>query len=111
MTHLCYTLEETADRLNLSETVLVRLSQYFKVPKSAYEDIGYLSFKGDLAFSDQDIAFFRQVKERLLAGENLEEVKGRMRTEPLETLPSRQPDSAAMHAAENAAPAPERTTT
>ena len=35
MTHLCYTLEEAAERLNLSETVLVRLSQYFKVPKAA----------------------------------------------------------------------------
>jgi hypothetical protein len=121
MTHLCYTLEETADRLNLSETVLVRLSQYFKVPKSAYEDIGYLSFKGDLAFSDQDIAFLRQVKERLLAGENLEEVKGRMRIEPLEALPLRQPDSAAIQhathasaandATANAISAPESTTT
>ncbi|HEY9687089.1 MAG TPA: hypothetical protein V6C52_08960 [Coleofasciculaceae cyanobacterium] len=81
MTHLCYTLEEAAGRLNLSETVLVRLSQYFKVPKAAYEEVGYLSFKGDLVFSDQDIVFFRQVKERLLAGESLDEVKSRIRRE------------------------------
>jgi hypothetical protein len=81
MTHLCYTLEEAAGRLNLSETVLVRLSQYFKVPRAAYEEAGYLSFKGDLVFSDQDIAFFRQVRERLLAGESLEEVKSRIRHE------------------------------
>jgi hypothetical protein len=81
MTHLCYTLEEAAGRLNLSETVLVRLSQYFKVPKAAYEEVGYLSFKGDLVFSDQDIVFFRQVKERLLAGESLDEVKSRIRHE------------------------------
>lgn len=79
MTHLCYTLEEASQRLNLSETVLVRLSQYFKVPQSAYEEAGYLSFKGDLSFSDQDIEFFRQVRERLLAGESLEEVKARIR--------------------------------
>lgn len=85
MTHLCYTIEEAAGKLGLSETVLVRLSQYFKVPKVAYEDVGYLSFKGDLVFSDQDIAFFRQVKERLLAGETLDEVKSRIR--PDEAIP------------------------
>ncbi len=79
MTHLCYTLEEAAEKLKLSETVLVRLSQYFKVPRAAYEDVGYLSFKGDLAFSEQDIAFFRQAKERLLSGNSLDEVKSRMR--------------------------------
>lgn len=82
MTHLCYTLEEAADKLKLTETVLVRLSQYFKVPGAAYEESGYLSFKGDLAFTEQDIDFFRQTKERLLLGESLEEVKSRMR-EPL----------------------------
>ncbi len=81
MTHLCYTLEEAATHLNLSETVLVRLSQYFKVPKSAYEPVGYLSFKGDLLFDEQDMTFFRKVKERLLAGEGLDEVKSRMRRE------------------------------
>lgn len=81
MTHLCYTLEEAAEKLKLSETVLVRLSQYFKVPRTAYEDVGYLSFKGDLAFTEQDIDFFRQAKERLLSGQSLDEVKGRMREE------------------------------
>lgn len=85
MTQLCYTLDEAAEKLNLSETVLVRLSQYFRVPRAAYEEVGYLSFKGDLTFSDQDIAFFRQVKERLLAGETLEDVKNRIRPEPLQT--------------------------
>lgn len=78
-THLCYTLEEAAVKLNLSETVLVRLSQYFKMPRSAYEAVGYLSFKGDLAFTEQDMTFFMQAKERLLAGESLEAVKSRMR--------------------------------
>lgn len=82
MTHLCYTLEEAAEKLKLSETVLVRLSQYFKVPRTAYEDVGYLSFKGDLAFTEQDLAFFRQAKERLLSGQSLDEVKSRMREEP-----------------------------
>ena len=81
MTHLCYTLDEAAERLNLSETVLVRLSQYFKVPQDAYEEIGTMSFKGDLGFSDQDLAFFRQVREHLLEGESLEEVKARIRYE------------------------------
>lgn len=79
MTHLCYTLEEAAEKLKLTETVLVRLSQFFKVPQFAYEESGYLSFKGDLAFTDQDIAFFRQVRERLLLGESLDEVRGRIR--------------------------------
>jgi hypothetical protein len=78
MTHVCYTLEEAADKLKLSETVLVRLSQYFKVPKAAYEEVGYLSFKGDLAFSEPDIVFFRQAKERLLNGESLDDVKRRL---------------------------------
>lgn len=79
MTHLCYTLEEAAEKLKLTETVLVRLSQYFKVPQFAYEESGYLSFKGDLAFTDADIAFFRQAKERLLLGESLDEVRNRIR--------------------------------
>lgn len=79
MTHLCYTLEEAAGKLKLTETVLVRLSQYFKMPQFAYEESGYLSFKGDLAFSDQDIAFFQQVRERLLLGESLDEVRNRIR--------------------------------
>lgn len=83
MTHLCYTLEEAAEKLKLSETVLVRLSQYFKVPRTAYEDVGYLSFKGDLAFTEQDLEFFRQAKERLLSGQSLDEVKSRMREEPV----------------------------
>lgn len=95
MTHLCYTLDEAAQRLNLSETVLVRLSQYFKVPRAAYEELGYLSFKGDLTFSDADIAFFGQVKSHLLAGESLDEVKSRMRAEqpvsPGVSLDSTQP--------------------
>lgn len=84
MTHLCYTLEEAAEKLKLTETVLVRLSQYFKVPKAAYEESGYLSFKGDLAFTETDIDFFRQAKERLLLGESLEFIKNRIREhEPL----------------------------
>ena len=83
MTHLCYTLDEAGKRLDMSETVLVRLSQFFKVPENAYEAAGYLSFKGDLLFSDQDIAFFRQVKERLLAGESLNDVKSRIRPDAI----------------------------
>ncbi len=105
MTHLCYTLEEASERLNLSETMLVRLSQYFKVPQSAYEEAGYLSFKGDLSFSDQDIEFFRQVRERLLAGESLEEVKARIRYEHVTVPPTAPPRSpAASTPAEPAGP-------
>jgi hypothetical protein len=74
-TQLCYSVEEAAQALNLSETVLVRLSQYFKVPAAAYEEVGYLSFKGDLIFSEPDLAFFRQIKERLVAGDTLEQAK------------------------------------
>jgi hypothetical protein len=75
MTQICYSLEEAAQKLNLSETILVRLSQYFKVPAAAYEEAGYLSFKGDLLFSEPDLAFFRRVKECLVAGDSLEQAK------------------------------------
>ncbi|WP_373533583.1 hypothetical protein [Vampirovibrio sp.] len=84
MTHLCYTLQEASEKLKLTETVLVRLSQYFKVPRSAYEASGYLSFKGDLSFTEPDIDFFRQAKERLVQGESLDTIKNRIREqEPL----------------------------
>lgn len=79
MTHLCYSLDEAAQQLDVSETVLVRLSQALRVPESAYEESGFLSFKGDLSFTDHDITFFRQVKQQLLAGETLEDVKRRIR--------------------------------
>jgi hypothetical protein len=78
MTNVCYTLEEVAEKLKFSETVLVRLSQYLKMPRAAYEASGYLSFKGDLTFSEQDLDFFTQVKERLLLGESLDDVKNRL---------------------------------
>ncbi len=107
MTHICYTLEEAAEKLKLTETVLVRLSQYFKMPKAAYEESGYLSFKGDLAFSEQDLEFFRQAKERLLLGESLEAVKSRIREQgpsvassPPVTAPSSQKFGAHMAAAQ-----------
>ncbi len=75
MTVVFYNLEEAAEQLKFSETVLVRLSQYFKVPQVAYEQSGYLSFKGDLAFSEQDLAFFARIKERLVLGESLDAIK------------------------------------
>lgn len=78
MTQVCYSLEEAAEKLGVSETVLVRLSQYFKMPVDAYEDLGYLSFKGDLTFLERDLHFFREVRERLLEGESLEEVKNHL---------------------------------
>jgi hypothetical protein len=77
MTQLCYSLEDAAQRLDVSETVLFRLSQAFKVPASAYEAVGALSFKGDPVFAEPELAFFREVKERLLAGETLEALKRR----------------------------------
>jgi hypothetical protein len=82
MTQIFYNLEEAAEKLKFSETILVRLSQYFKVPQVAYEDVGYLSFKGDLAFSEQDLTFFSHVKERLLLGESLDDVKTHLRENP-----------------------------
>lgn len=82
MNQIFYSLEEAAEKLQFSETILVRLSQYFKVPQSAYEDVGYLSFKGDLAFSEQDLTFFQQVKDRLLLGESLDDVKNHLRANP-----------------------------
>jgi hypothetical protein len=85
-TQLCYSLDEAAQTLNLSETVLVRLSQYFKVPASAYEEVGYLSFKGDLVFSEPDLVFFRQVKECLVAGDTLEQARQKVRQGPPQAI-------------------------
>lgn len=79
MSYLCYSLEEAAQQLGMSETVLFRLSQFLKVPAAAYSEVGYISFKGDLTFNEEDIRFFGQVKDRLLAGETLEDVKNRIR--------------------------------
>jgi hypothetical protein len=81
MTQLCYTLDEAARKLDMSETVLVRLSQFFKVPEASYEESGYLSFKGDLAFTDEDMRFFSAVKERILAGESLDSIKARVKSD------------------------------
>ncbi|MBY0403579.1 MAG: hypothetical protein K2X66_06740 [Cyanobacteria bacterium] len=94
MTELCYSLETAAEKLGVSETVLVRLSQYFKFPAHAYGDEGYLSFKGELTFSEQDLRFFRMVRERLLDGESLEEVKGNQKPRYLsiESLDVLQPE-------------------
>lgn len=74
-THIFYELPQAAEQLNMSETVLVRLSQYFKIPALAYEEEGYLSFKGELLFSEPDIRFFKMVKERLMSGATLPQVK------------------------------------
>lgn len=78
MTTLIYSLEEAAKTLGMSETVLVRLSQYFRIPQAAYEEGNYLSFKGDLGFTGHDIAFFSQVQERILAGDSLETIRQRV---------------------------------
>lgn len=78
MTQLCYSIQEAANIIDMSEPVLVRLSQFFKVPENAYEDTGYLSFKGDLVFNDDDIHFFKQVKNRILQGETIETIRDRI---------------------------------
>lgn len=74
-TQLYYGLEQAGEKLGMSETVLVRLSQYFKIPANAYETEGYLSFKGELQFSEEDLRFFRMVRERLVSGESLDHVR------------------------------------
>lgn len=79
MSYLCYSLDEAAKQLGMSETVLFRLSQFLKIPASAYDDVGYIAFNGDLSFNDSDLSFFKQVKERLLKGETLETIKQRMK--------------------------------
>lgn len=90
-TQLCYSVDEAAQALNLSETVLVRLSQYFKVPAAAYEEVGYLSFKGDLVFSEPDLVFFRRIKECLVAGDTLEQAKQKVSYGPPASLQSQAP--------------------
>ncbi|MEB3287493.1 MAG: hypothetical protein VKJ04_08315 [Vampirovibrionales bacterium] len=81
MSYLCYTLDEAAQQLGMSETVLFRLSQFLKIPEQAYDDVGYIAFNGDLSFSQDDISFFLQVKERLLKGETLENIRQRLRSD------------------------------
>lgn len=88
MTQLCYSIEEAAKMVDMSEPVLVRLSQFFKVPESGYEDVGYLSFKGDLVFTDADIHFFKQVKERILQGETIETIRDRIRFDTTANQPT-----------------------
>ncbi|MBY0450555.1 MAG: hypothetical protein K2X01_08030 [Cyanobacteria bacterium] len=78
----CFDLGQAATQLNMSETVLVRLSQFFKRPSGAYDAHGFLSFKGDLQFDERDLQFFRQVRDRVLTGASLEEVRGELEAEP-----------------------------
>lgn len=87
MTTLIYSLEEAARNLGMSETVLVRLSQYFRIPQAAYEEGNYLSFKGDLGFTGHDIAFFAQVRDRILAGDSLEDIRQRVRYDSIAPKP------------------------
>jgi|GEM_PF-2720232 len=74
-THICYGLEEAAGQLQLSESILLRLSQFFRVPSDAYEDVGSMSFKADPVFYEAEMTFFLEVKKRLLAGETLQQLK------------------------------------
>ncbi len=87
MTTLIYSLEEAARNLGMSETVLVRLSQYFRIPQAAYEEGNYLSFRGDLGFTGHDIAFFAQVRDRILAGDSLEDIRQRVRYDNIAPRP------------------------
>ncbi len=100
MTDLIYSLEETAQKLGMSETVLVRLSQYFRIPQVAYEKEGYLSFKGELFFTYQDLVFFRQVHDRIVDGDSLSDIKAQIPvldmerdkpSSPLQTAPKIRP--------------------
>lgn len=89
MAYLCYSLTEAAQKLELSETVLIRLSQFLRVPATAYDTLGRsLTYKGDLLLTDADITFFQQVKERLLKGESLEDIKRRIVPEAIDVLPA-----------------------
>lgn len=100
MAELCYPLEAAAAKLKISETVLLRLSQVFKIPEGAYAETGYLSFKGDLLFQDDDLSFIKQVKDRLLAGETLEQVRQdlgeRPVSKPYAGLPKGSPQAASL---------------
>ncbi len=78
MADLLYSLDETAEKLGMSETVLVRLSQYFRIPRVAYEKEVHLSFKGELYFTHQDLTFFRQIQNRIVDGESLSEIQAQL---------------------------------
>ena len=76
MAQLIYSLQETAHKLEMSETSLLRLSQYFRVPEAAYaESEGHISFMGEVRFSYSDLNFFRQVRQQVLNGVALGDIQ------------------------------------
>lgn len=98
MTYLCYSIAEAAETVGLTDSVLVRLSHFFKIPRRAYTSAGYAHLDEELTFTREDIAFFRDVNDCLLAGESLQDVKKRL-------LQSGQPGYAALEASDEAASA------
>jgi len=105
MAYLCYSLTEAAQKLDLSETVLIRLSQFLRVPATAYDNLGRpVTYKGDLLLTDVDIAFFKQVKDRLLKGESLEDIKRRIVPDAIDV--GSVPSEAALSASSGATPPP-----
>jgi hypothetical protein len=87
MTDNLYTLEEAADQLGLSKTILMRMSQYFKMPQSAYTGHAQATQPaGNPVFTRFDIRFFNRIKDRLSAGETLVEIKEQLQTGFPDTL-------------------------
>ncbi len=67
------TLEQVARDLDLSESVVLRLAQYFDVPRKYYK-----APSGQprlMLFSPQEVDILRQTKASLLAGRSLPEIK------------------------------------
>ncbi|MDX2084157.1 MAG: hypothetical protein SFZ03_02065 [Candidatus Melainabacteria bacterium] len=81
------TFEEAAAHLGWSDALLFRLCHMFQLPASEFgpdasNPPGVLPVRESLLFHEDELGFFRQVRERLLAGETLAHIR--------QTLPSPQ---------------------
>lgn len=76
---LQFTLEQVAQSLDLSEAVVSRLSQYFRIPRKAYQDHKHPpSF---VLFEPHDVALLRKAQELLSEGASIAEVNAELAEE------------------------------
>jgi hypothetical protein len=73
--YVIFPVKEASKQLGLPESVLLRLSQFFKVPEEYYQKDSHQLMTGDIAFNDAEIRFFQEVHKRILLGEDLESIK------------------------------------
>lgn len=99
------TLEVAARKLGWPHSVLLRMSRFFQVPAAAYANPELAPLREELSFDETELAFFRQVREEILAGRPLEAIRRMVpRPEPkLADLPAVSPRTAIQLANKKAA--------